>query len=123
MPSEVRSRFVLANGVRTHYSEAGVTARHRRDAWRRRWLVGSRGWAAARKTRGDFRLIAPDSVGGFGLTDPFAPVPYGLMSRVPIPPIDRCAVFAQSTLIGNSQGAGAAAVRDYFIPTASRKSF
>ena len=31
---------------------------------------------------GDARCLAPDSVGGFGYTDPYAPVPYGLMSRV-----------------------------------------
>jgi pimeloyl-ACP methyl ester carboxylesterase len=112
MPSEVRSRFVLANGVRTHYSEAGgngrvIVAMHGGGA-------GSSGVAGMgpllERLGEDFRIIAPDSVGGFGLTDPYAPVPYGLMSRVAHTAdfIDALCL-PKVTLIGNSQGAWAAA--------------
>src|SRR5882757_2260723 len=112
MPSEVRSRFVLANGVRTHYSEAGsngrvIVAMHGGGA-------GSSGVAGMgpllERLGEDLRVIAPDSVGGFGLTDPYAPVPYGLMSRVAHTAdfIDALCL-PKVTLIGNSQGAWAAA--------------
>jgi pimeloyl-ACP methyl ester carboxylesterase len=112
MPSEVRSRFVLANGVRTHYSEAGgngrvIVAMHGGGA-------GSSGVAGMgpllERLGEDFRIIAPDSVGGFGLTNPYAPVPYGLMSRVAHTAdfIDALCL-PKVTLIGNSQGAWAAA--------------
>lgn len=112
MPSEIRSRFVMANGVRTHYSESGgdgrvIVALHGGGA-------GSSGVAGMgpllERLGTDFRVVAPDSVGGFGLTDPYAPVPYGLMSRV-----THTADFIDAlclpkvTLIGNSQGAWAAA--------------
>lgn len=112
MPSEVRSRFVMANGVRTHYSESGgdgrvIVALHGGGA-------GSSGMAGMgpllERLGTDFRVIAPDSVGGFGLTDPYAPVPYGLMSRVAHTAdfIDALCL-PKVTLIGNSQGAWAAA--------------
>lgn len=111
MPSEVRSRFVMANGVRTHYSESGgdgrvIVALHGGGA-------GSSGLAGMgpllERLGTDFRVIAPDSVGGFGLTDPYAPVPYGLMSRVAHTAdfIDALCL-PKVILIGNSQGAWAA---------------
>jgi len=102
----------MANGVRTHYSESGgdgrvIVALHGGGA-------GSSGVAGMgpllERLGTDFRVVAPDSVGGFGLTDPYAPVPYGLMSRV-----THTADFIDAlclpkvTLIGNSQGAWAAA--------------
>jgi len=57
----------------------------------------------------DFRVIAPDSIGGFGDTDPYAPAPYGLINRA-----TQLEAFADTmclnkfTLTGNSQGAWAA---------------
>jgi pimeloyl-ACP methyl ester carboxylesterase len=102
----------MANGVRTHYSESGgdgrvIVALHGGGA-------GSSGVAGMgpllERLGTDFRVIAPDSVGGFGLTDPYAPVPYGLMSRVAHTAdfIDALCL-PKVVLIGNSQGAWAAA--------------
>ena len=108
MLHEIRSRYVMANGVRTHYWESGnggptVIALHGGGA-------GSSGMAGMgpllERLGGDARCIAPDSVGGFGLTDPYAPVPHGLMSRV-----QHLANFMDALcldkvlMIGNSQGA------------------
>jgi pimeloyl-ACP methyl ester carboxylesterase len=112
MPSHLRSRFVLANGVRTHYSEAGgdgpvIVGLHGGGA-------GSSGAAGMgllmEKLADQFRVVAPDSIGGFGLTDPYAPAPHGLFSRV-----EHTAEFIDAlclpkfTILGNSQGAWAAA--------------
>jgi pimeloyl-ACP methyl ester carboxylesterase len=112
MSNEIRSRYVMANGVRTHYWEAGndgpsVIALHGGGA-------GSSGMAGMGplldRLADKARIIAPDSIGGFGLTDAYAPAPYGLMSRV-----KHTADFIDAlclpkvSLIGNSQGAWAAA--------------
>ena len=84
MLSEIRSRYVMANGVRTHYYESGndgptIVAMHGGGA-------GSSGLAGMgpllERLGSDYRVIAPDSIGGFGKTDPYAPVPLGLMSLV-----------------------------------------
>jgi pimeloyl-ACP methyl ester carboxylesterase len=112
MPSEVRSRFLFVNGVLTHSSPNRgngrvIVAMHGGGA-------GSSGVAGMgpllERLGEDFRIIAPDSVGGFGLTNPYAPVPYGLMSRVAHTAdfIDALCL-PKVTLIGNSQGAWAAA--------------
>ncbi len=110
--SKIRSRWVMANGVKTHYSESGddgpvLVALHGGGA-------GSSGVAgmgpAMERLADEFRVIAPDSIGGFGLTDPYAPTPYGLLSRV-----QHLADFVDAlcldkfTILGNSQGAWAAA--------------
>jgi pimeloyl-ACP methyl ester carboxylesterase len=112
MTSKILSRFVMANGVRTHYSESAgdgrvIVALHGGGA-------GSSGVAGmgplVERLGTDCRVIAPDGIGGFGLTDPYAPAPYGLMSRV-----HHTADFVDAlclpkvTLIGNSQGAWVAA--------------
>jgi pimeloyl-ACP methyl ester carboxylesterase len=112
MPHEIRSRYVMANGVRTHYWESGnggptVVALHGGGA-------GSSGMAGMgpllERLGGDARCIAPDSMGGFGLTDPYAPVPYGLMSRVQhLADFMDALCLDKVSLIGNSQGAWAAA--------------
>ena len=112
MPSEVRSRWVMANGVRTHYSESGNNGRV---------IVGMHGGGAGssgmagmgpllERLGDEFHCLAPDSVGGFGLTDPYAPTPYGLMSRVAHTAdfIDALCL-PKVIMIGNSQGAWAAA--------------
>lgn len=108
MLHEIRSRYVMANGVRTHYWESGkdapvVVALHGGGA-------GSSGMAGMgpllERLGGDARCIAPDSVGGFGLTDPYAPVPYGLMSRVQhLADFMDALCLDKVSLIGNSQGA------------------
>jgi pimeloyl-ACP methyl ester carboxylesterase len=110
--SAIRSRWVLANGVKTHYSEAGsegpvLVALHGGGA-------GSSGvagmGAAMERLADDCWTLAPDSVGGFGLTDAYAPTPYGLHSRV-----THAADFVNAlclpkfTILGNSQGAWTAA--------------
>ncbi len=108
MLHEIRSRYVMANGVRTHYWESGnggptVVALHGGGA-------GSSGMAGMgpllERLGGDARVIAPDSVGGFGLTDPYAPVPYGLMSRVQhLADFMDALCLDKVSMIGNSQGA------------------
>lgn len=108
MLHEIRSRFVMANGVRTHYWESGnggptVIALHGGGA-------GSSGMAGMgpllERLGGDARVIAPDSVGGFGLTDPYAPVPHGLMSRVKhLADFMDALCLDKVSVVGNSQGA------------------
>jgi pimeloyl-ACP methyl ester carboxylesterase len=108
----LRSRYVMAGGVKTHYSEAGddgptIILLHGGGA-------GSSGDAGFGKTLlilgQKFRTIAIDSVGGYGGTDPYAPVPLGIQSRV-----DHLADFVDALCLGkfaiggNSQGAWAAA--------------
>ena len=113
MPSaELRSRFVNANGIRTHYSESGgngpvVIGLHGGGA-------GSSGAAGMgplmRHLPEGIRFIALDSIGGFGKTDPGVPSPQGLQSRV-----DHLEDFVEAlcldkfTILGNSQGAWCAA--------------
>src|ERR1700691_6186286 len=108
----LRSRGVKANGVKTHYTESGddgpiPVALHGGGA-------GSSGISGMgpllRELGENFRVLAPDSIGGYGETDASAPTPRGLLSRV-----DHTRDFADSlyldkfTIIGNSQGAFAAA--------------
>jgi pimeloyl-ACP methyl ester carboxylesterase len=110
--ADLRSRFVVANGVRTHYTESGgdgpvIVALHGGGA-------GSSGRAGMAPLMNalppEYRVIAPDSVGGFGLTDVSAPATYGLQSRA-----DHLADFVNAigltrfTILGNSQGAWVAA--------------
>jgi len=112
MLHEIRSRYVRANGVRTHYWEAGndgptIIALHGGGA-------GSSGLAGMgpllERLGGDARCIAPDSIGGFGLTDPYAPAPHGLMSRVHhTADVIDALCLPKVSLIGNSQGAWTAA--------------
>ena len=108
----IRSRYVMAGGVRTHYSESGndgpvILALHGGG----HGSSGSAGMGLAMANLApSFRVIAPDSIGGFGFTDPFAMSPLGLQSRV-----DHIAAFADAMcldhfiILGNSQGAWCAA--------------
>jgi len=111
MASNRRSRFVMANGVRTHYTESGgdgpvILALHGGGQ-------GSSGEAGLGRLfdllADRYRVIGVDSIGGYGETDP-VPLRYGLQSRV-----DHAADFADAlclerfTIIGNSQGAWCAA--------------
>lgn len=107
MELPVVSRWVLANGVKTHYSECGegkpLVALHGGGAG----SSGKSGLGLVMPLLGDHaRVLAPDSIGGFGLTDPEAPVPYGLLSRAQHTGdfIDALCLDKVS-LVGNSQGA------------------
>jgi len=107
----LRSRRVMANGVNTHYSESGddgpvILALHGGGAG----SSGESGMGLVMPLLADdFRVIAPDSVGGYGDTDPFAPVPYGLINRVShIEDFVDALCLDRFTLTGNSQGAWAA---------------
>lgn len=103
-----RSRYVMAGRVKTHYSEAGedgpaLIAMHGGGAG----SSGAAGMGPLMTVLSDSaRVLALDSVGGFGLTEVREPVPYGLQSRV-----DHLADFADALclerfdLMGNSQGA------------------
>jgi pimeloyl-ACP methyl ester carboxylesterase len=109
---EIRSRWVRANGVKTCYAEVGgdgptIVALH-----------GGGHGSSGRSGMGpimarladEFRVVAPDSIGGYGGTDVSAPTPHGLLNRV-----DHTSDFVDAlcldrfTIMGNSQGAWAAA--------------
>ena len=109
---KLRSRWVLANGVKTHYSEAGG------DGKAVVMLHGGGHGSSGQSGMGglmaelanDYVMYAPDSVGGYGLTDANAKTPRGLLDRV-----DHTRDFVDAlglekfTIMGNSQGAWAAA--------------
>jgi pimeloyl-ACP methyl ester carboxylesterase len=107
----IRSRWVMAGGVKTHYSETGddgpvLVAMHGGGAG----SSGAAGMGLVMPILGQhFRVVAPDSIGGFGQTDPNAPAPYGLISRA-----EHTADFIEAlcldkvSIIGNSQGAWSA---------------
>ena len=112
MSIELRSRYVLANGVRTHYSEVGgnglaILALHGGGAG----SSGAAGMGLLMEKLGDaYRVVAPDSIGGFGDTDPYAPAPHGLFSRVAhTADVIDALCLPKVTLLGNSQGAWVAA--------------
>ena len=108
---ELRSRWVSANGVKTHYTEAGgngpvIVALHGGG----HGSSGQSGMGPVMQRLGsDFRVLAPDSIGGYGQTDVSAPTPHGLLNR-----IDHTGDFVDAlcldkfTIMGNSQGAWAA---------------
>jgi pimeloyl-ACP methyl ester carboxylesterase len=111
MASARRSRFVMANGVKTHYTESGsdgpvILAMHGGG----HGSSGVAGLGRLLDLLGDrYRVIGLDSIGGYGETDT-VPLRHGLQSRV-----DHAADFADAlcldrfTVMGNSQGAWCAA--------------
>ncbi|MGH7035628.1 MAG: alpha/beta fold hydrolase [Stellaceae bacterium] len=111
MTATRRSRFVMAGGVRTHYTETGgngpvILAMHGGG----HGSSGEAGLGRLLELLGDrYRVIGLDSIGGYGETDTI-PLRYGLQSRV-----DHAADFADAlcldrfTIMGNSQGAWCAA--------------
>jgi pimeloyl-ACP methyl ester carboxylesterase len=111
MPA-TRSRYVIANGIRTHYTEAGedgpvVVCLHGGGA-------GSSGDAGMGgllpELAPNFRVLAVDGVGGFGLTDTSAPTPYGVQSRVDhLEGVLDALNIDKFIICGNSQGAWVAA--------------
>ena len=110
--SSLRSQFVMAGRIKTHYSEIGhngspVVLCHGGGAG----SSGEAGFAALMRELGKkFRVYALDSVGGYGETDPFFPASEGVQTRV-----DQLEAFMdtlcldQVCLSGNSQGAWVAA--------------
>lgn len=107
MTLPIYSRWVRANGVRTHYSECGdgspLIALHGGGAG----SSGKSGLGLVMPMLGEFaRVLAPDSIGGFGQTDPEASVRYGLISRAEHTGdfIDALCLDKVS-IVGNSQGA------------------
>lgn len=108
----IRSRYVMAGRVRTHYSEVGengppIVLLHGGGA-------GSSGEAGfghlMQRLASQYTVYALDSVGGFGDTDPSFPATYGLQSRV-----EQLEHFVDTLCLdrfflgGNSQGAWVAA--------------
>ena len=110
--SPIRSRYVMAGKVKTHYSETGhngppIVLCHGGGAG----SSGEAGFAALMIEMGKkFQVYALDSVGGFGDTDPNYPTPEGVQSRV-----DQLEAFIDALCLdpvymsGNSQGAWVAA--------------
>ncbi len=110
--SLIRSRFVMAGKIKTHYSETGhngppVVLCHGGGAG----SSGEAGFAALMQVLAkDFQVYALDSVGGYGETDPNYPATEGVQTRV-----DQLEAFIdalcldQVCLSGNSQGAWVAA--------------
>lgn len=111
MANTRRSRFVMVNGVKTHYTESGgdgpvIVAMHGGG----HGSSGEAGLGRLLDLLGDrYRVIGLNSIGGFGATDT-VPLRYGLQSRV-----DHAAEFVDAlclehfTVMGNSQGAWCAA--------------
>ncbi len=114
-----RSRYVMAGNVKTHYYEAGdngspVVMMHGGGAG----SSGEAGFGSIMPILGQkYRVLALDSVGGYGDTDAFAPVPYGIQSRT-----DHLSDFVDALCLdkfaigGNSQGAWAAARYAFLHP-------
>ena len=110
--SLLRSSYVMAGRIKTHYSEAGesgppVVLIHGGGAG----SSGEAGFAPVmRELSNKFRVYALDSVGGYGNTDPYYPCTEGTQTRV-----DQLEAFMdtlclnQICLTGNSQGAWVAA--------------
>jgi len=102
----------MVNGVKTHYTESGgdtpvIVGLHGGG----HGSSGAAGLGKLFELLGErYRVIGLDSVGGYGETDPHAPSPYGLQSRV-----DHLSAFVDAlcldrfTIMGNSQGAWVAA--------------
>lgn len=111
MSNTRRSRFVMVNGIKTHYTESGgdgpvIVGMHGGG----HGSSGEAGLGRLFELLGDrYRVIGLDSIGAYGQTDP-VPLRYGLQSRV-----DHAAAFVDAlcldrfTIMGNSQGAWAAA--------------
>lgn len=124
--SALRSRYIMAGGVRTHYVEAGgnghpVVLCHGGAPG----LSGETGFEKIIPAlSASFQVYAPDGIGGFGETDPKAPASEGAQSRV-----DHLKAFTDALcldrvcLAGNSQGAWVAAKYALENPDRVRKVF
>lgn len=108
----LRQRNVMAGRIRTHYSECGdngptVVLCHGGGPG----SSGEAGFAQLMQALAPkFQVYGPDSVGGFGETDPYYPASEGVQSRA-----DQLEAFMDTLCIekaivgGNSQGAWVAA--------------
>jgi pimeloyl-ACP methyl ester carboxylesterase len=122
----LRSRYVMAGGVRTHYVETGdngapIVLCHGGAPG----FSGEVGFGKIMPALGaKFRVYALDSVGGYGYTDPYFPATEGAQSR-----IDHLDAFLNTLcldtvyLAGNSQGAWVAARYALQHPDRVRKLF
>jgi pimeloyl-ACP methyl ester carboxylesterase len=102
----------MAGNVKTHYTESGddgpvIVGLHGGGSG----SSGESGMGPLMPGLGEeFRYIAPDSVGGYGLTDVDAPVPYGVHSRVEhLEDFVDALCLDRFSIMGNSQGAWVAA--------------
>jgi 2-hydroxy-6-oxonona-2,4-dienedioate hydrolase len=122
----LRSRYVMAGHVRTHYVEAGgngpvVVLLHGGGPG----SSGEAGFGRLIPLLADqFQVYAPDGVGGFGDTDPYWPANEGTQSRV-----DHLEAFMDTLCLndaciaGNSQGAWVAAKYTLEHPDRVRRLF
>jgi pimeloyl-ACP methyl ester carboxylesterase len=122
----LRSRYVMAGHVRTHYVEAGgngpvVVLLHGGGPG----SSGEAGFGRLIPLLADrFQVYAPDGVGGFGDTDPNWPAREGTQSRV-----DHLEAFMDALCLtdvciaGNSQGAWVAAKYTLEHPDRVRRLF
>ncbi|HEY3116578.1 MAG TPA: alpha/beta hydrolase [Chloroflexota bacterium] len=108
----IRSRYVMAGPVRTHYSEVGdngpaVVLCHGGGAG----SSGEAGFGPLLPLLAEhFTVYAIDSVGGYGDTDPYFPCVRGVQSRVEqIEDFVDALCLDQICIAGNSQGAWVAA--------------
>lgn len=106
-----RSRWVRTGSFRTHYIEAGgdgpVLLLLHGGGYAQSGLSANHTILEALGR--NFRIIAPDSVGGYGETD-LAPTPRGLQSRVDqIEDLADILCLDKFSIMGNSQGAWTAA--------------
>ena len=122
----LRSRYVMAGGVRTHYVEAGnnghpVVLCHGGAPG----LSGEAGFEKIMPALGtNFQVYAPDGVGGFGDTDTKAPASEGAQSRVEhLKAFTGALCLDRLCLAGNSQGAWVAAKYALEHPHRVRKLF
>jgi 2-hydroxy-6-oxonona-2,4-dienedioate hydrolase len=122
----MRSRYVMAGHIKTHYVEAGnnapvVILLHGGGPG----SSGEAGFGRLIPLLADrFQVYAPDGVGGFGDTDPYWPASEGTQSRV-----DQLEQFMDTLCLndvciaGNSQGAWVAAKYTLEHPDRVRRLF
>ncbi|MPZ14639.1 MAG: alpha/beta fold hydrolase, partial [Chloroflexi bacterium] len=122
--TSLRSRYVMAGRVRTHYSEAGhdgqaIVLLHGGGAG----SSGEAGFGRIMPQLGTrFTVYAPDSVGGFGDTDCAYQATYGVQSRVQhLEDFIDALCLDQVCVGGNSQGAWVAARYAILHPDRVRK--
>ncbi len=124
--SPLRSRYVMAGGVRTHYVETGdngppIVLCHGGAPG----FSGEVGFGKIMPALGaNFRAYALDSVGGYGYTDPYFRATEGAQSRVEhLDSFLNALCLDRVCLAGNSQGAWVVARYALQHPDRVRKLF
>jgi pimeloyl-ACP methyl ester carboxylesterase len=122
--ASLRSRYVMAGRVRTHYTEAGddgppIVLLHGTGA-------GNSGAASFGRfmpyLADRYRLLALDSIGGWGFTDPYVPATHGIVSRVwHLEDFVDALCLDEFSLVGNSQGSWVAVRYAMLHPDRVRK--